>query len=216
MKKIIMILSGIFLILLILIVCMNIDTTVTEQNSYIQLDQVDITEKEKAKITQKIDLIDNILLTEYDSEKGIDSQFIMDVCIKYVLNNYEYFENNIIYLDNEFVYEEDDTKYTTNNYMDKIDIYDIASMLFDKELTDITKTVYFDDNNKLVALISKGSDEIVYADKEISKLEKIENNKYEVEVKYIIDEEENIYFKIRYDMIKKNEEVVIIDINVIK
>lgn len=122
-EKIIIILVVILTILIALIISMNITVNNSEQDGYTILEKFNITEHNKNKIIQKLDLIDNILLAEFDSEKGVEQQFIYDVCIKYIFNNYDVFEDKIIYLDKIFVYEEDDTTYSTNYYMDKTDFH---------------------------------------------------------------------------------------------
>lgn len=217
LKKTIIILSVIIVLLFIPIIIMNINTNntdSTEQDGYIKLKEIAVNELEKNGIVKKIDLIDNILLTEFDNQKGINDQFIIDVCLKYILANYDNFENKIVYLDKTFIYEEEGTEYLTNYYIDKVDIQSIVNTLFYNETIDITKSNYYDNSTAFLAMISKGSDEIRYSNKEFSKIEKTSENDYLVEVKYIIDEQTS--FEIQYDIVGSNSEFVIKDINIIK
>lgn len=179
--------------------------------AYIDLESL---ENERNSILETIYRVDNILLSKYNKENGIDSSFMLETVIGYILNNYDAYKDEIVYLENEFVYEEDETEYITNEFIDISLLQKESYKLFNKEIEDLTEHEYYDINTGYVALISKGQDVFIFEERKVEFFKEISKDVYEIKIIYLMDSTLSIEKEVKYILTQKNGSCYIQDIDI--
>lgn len=140
-------------------------------------------------------IMESLQVYENVSETFSDAQ-VIDIAIKYIISNRGQFEDKIQYFNDEYKYEEKGTLYYSIGYVDKDFLNSIIAKLFDISDIDIEKTIYFDDEKKIIPLIMIYGDASHIEKDEIVEFEEIDYYNYTLTIKYYTSSD--LCFKVKY------------------